>query len=386
MTNRKRHTQEEFMDGLHPIRLEASLHETIWGGSRLQSKGWKFLPLEEAALGESWETDMRAVAQNEPYAGKTLGRLVEELGPALLGKQVMAIFGRRFPLLAKFIDANTKLSVQVHPDDRYAAEHEHGKLGKTECWYILEVAPGASIVHGFKAPTSRAAVQRAIEEVRLEDLLHEEQVQAGDVIFVPAGTVHAIGSGIFLYELQEYSDVTYRMYDYGRLTAAGAPRELHIERALDVASYHKSLSIKMKPVALAGGPGYEDRCLIACRYFVVRELHFNSSEGGDAAGAGEGSSMDGETGRSCIILSSLGAEVQVRYGTALEYSESLSGGQTMVLPAALGKYRIQGIGVLLLSYVPAPNDEARQLWEAKQSEGSSSQNSVQIRGSLGQEL
>lgn len=353
------------MNCLHPFRLEASLHETIWGGRRLEHRGWKQLPFGEVAIGESWESESSAVAQNEPYAGKTLGRLVEELGPALLGGQVMAIFGCRFPLLAKFIDANAKLSVQVHPDDRYAAMYEGGKLGKTECWYILEAAPSASIVHGFRAATSRTAVQWAIEEVRLEDLLHEEQVQAGDVIFVPAGTVHAIGSGIFLYELQEYSDVTYRMYNYRRLTPAGTPRELHIERSLDVASYDKSPRIKMKPVPLAGGPGYEDRCLIACQYFVVRELHFKSSAGRNASGAGKGSSMDGETGRSCILLSSVGAEVQVHFGGALEYREPLSGGQTMVLPAALGRYRLEGTGPLLLSYVPAPDDEAWQQWEAK---------------------
>src|SRR5438067_1105861 len=124
------------MNDLHPIQLEATLHETIWGGDRLQSKGWKFLPTP--GLGESWETDSKAVAQNEPYVGKALGRLVKELGPALLGEQALAVFGRRFPLLAKFIDANAKLSVQVHPDDRYAARYEGGKLGKTECWYILE--------------------------------------------------------------------------------------------------------------------------------------------------------------------------------------------------------------------------------------------------------
>ena len=360
------------MNALHPIRLQASLHETIWGGRQLERKGWKRLPLAEVAIGEAWETEISTVAQNEPYTGKTLGRLVEELGPALLGEQAVVIFGSRFPLLAKFIDANTKLSVQVHPNDRFATEYEGGKLGKTECWYILDAAPGTSIVYGFTTATSRTAVQQAIEEMRLEDLLHEEPVQAGDVIFVPAGTVHAIGSGIFLYELQEYSDVTYRMYDYGRLTPAGTLRELHVERALDVASYDKSSRIKMKPVALAGGPGYEDRCLVACQYFVVRELYFNSSEGGDASGAGKGSSMDNETGKSCIILSSLGAEVQVRYGEALENHEPLSGGQTMVLPAALGKYRIEGTGALLLSYVPAPDDEAWQLWEAKQRGESSS--------------
>src|SRR5215467_4082840 len=241
------------MEELHPIRLAASLHETIWGGRRLERTGWKILPIGDVLIGEAWETESKAMAQNEPYTGKTLGMLVEELGPTLLGEQTLAIYGRRFPLLVKFIDANAKLSVQVHPDDSYAAQHEHGSLGKTECWYILDAEPGASIVHGFKAPTSRSTVQKAIEEVRLEDLLHEEQVQVGDVIFVPAGTVHAIGGGIFLYELQEYSDITYRMYDYGRLTAAGTLRELHIERAMDVASYLPSPRTKMNPVMLAGG-------------------------------------------------------------------------------------------------------------------------------------
>src|SRR2546423_14722883 len=147
--------------------------------------------------------------------------------------------------------------------------------------------------------------------MRLEDLLHEEPVQAGDVIFVPAGTVHAIGSGIFLYELQEYSDVTYRMYDYGRLTPAGTLRELHVERALDVASYDKSSRIKMKPMALAGGPGYEKRCLVACQFFGVREPYFNSSEGGESSGQGKGSFMDDETGKRWIILSDLWPPVQV---------------------------------------------------------------------------
>jgi len=344
------------MNDLHPIRLEASFHETIWGGRRLERDGWKQLPFGEAAIGEAWETEISTVAQNEPYAGKTLGRLVEELGPALLGEQVMAIFGRRFPLLAKFIDANDKLSLQVHPDDRYAAMHEGGSLGKTEFWYILAAEPGASIVHAFKAATSRTAVQRAIEEGTLEELLHEEVVRPGDVIFVPAGTVHAIGAGVLLYELQEYSDVTYRMYDYGRLTAAGTSRELHIEPALNVAHYDRSAHIKMQPVLLSHGPGSEDRCLVACRHFVTRELAF-----------GHHGSLHGKTENSCILLSSLDAEVQVRYGPELQSCEQLARGQTMVLPAALGNYRLEGIGVLLFSYVPEPGDEAWKVWETRNS-------------------
>lgn len=346
------------MQSLHPILLEGSLHETIWGGQRLGLYGWKRLPSPDIAIGESWETEINTVAQNEPYRGKTLGRLVEELGVALLGKQTIAIFGHRFPLLAKFIDANAKLSVQVHPDDRYAAMFEGGKLGKTEFWYILAAEPGATIVHGFKVPTSSTQVRKAIEDVMLENLLQEEYVAAGDVIFVPAGTVHAIGSGILLYELQEYSDITYRMYDYGRLTTNGTPRELHINKSLEVSNYTVSPRIKVQPVPLTDKNGYEDRCLVACRYFVTREIALQQK--GAASGY-----MNESTEGSCIILTALSGEVQVRYGNSPAYSLGLACGQTMVLPAALGDYRVEGEGILMFSYVPEPGDEAWQAWEEK---------------------
>lgn len=344
------------MTYLYPIRLEASLHETIWGGRRLERDGWKTLPLS-VAVGEAWETEISTIIQNGPYAGKTLGMLVDELGVALLGVQSLAIFGNRFPLLAKFIDANAKLSVQVHPNDTYASRNEGGKLGKTEFWYILAAEPGATIVHGFKAPTSRTLVRHAIENATLEDLLHEEVVSAGDVIFVPPGTVHAIGSGVMLYELQEYSDITYRMYDYGRLTTSGTLRELHIERSLDVSHYTPSSRVKYTPVPLTGGTGYDERCLIACPYFITREIAFQGTQSYSGY-------MKGETRGSCIILTSLGAEAVVRYGHSHEKTEPLSRGQTMILPASLGNYRIEGTGTLLFSYVPSPDDEAWRVWNA----------------------
>ena len=344
------------MTFLYPIRLEASLHETIWGGRRLERDRWKTLP-PSSPIGEAWETEVSTIIQNGPYAGKTLGSLVEDSGVALLGAQSIAIYGNRFPLLAKFIDANAKLSVQVHPDDTYATHYENGKLGKTECWYILAAEPGATIVHGFKAPTTRSEVQDAIECGTLEGLLHEEVVTAGDVIFVPAGTVHAIGSSVMLYELQEYSDITYRMYDYGRRTVSGAPRELHIERSLDVAHYVPSARVKFTPTPLAGGAGYDERCLAACPYFVTREITFKET-------LNHIGYMKGGTGGSCIILTSLGADVVVRYGHSLEESEHLPRGQTMILPAVLGNYCIEGTGTLMFSYVPSPEDEAWQIWKA----------------------
>ena len=340
------------LTNIYPLRLAASLHETIWGGQRLQRDGWKRLPSPDAAVGESWETETSNVCLNGPYAGSTLGELVNELDEALLGAQVIGIFGHRFPLLAKFIDANAKLSVQVHPDDAYAAAREHGKLGKTECWYILAAEPGATIVHGFQAKTARAAVQQAIEQVRLETLLHEEVVSPGDIIFVPAGTVHAIGGGITLYELQEYSDITYRMYDYGRLTPTGAPRELHIERSLDVAHYDVSPRVKVQAVPLVYNAHYAERGLVACPYFVVREVTLLSN-----------GYMKNKTAGSCVILTSLGAEILVRYGDALEQSVSLSRGETLILPAALGSYCIEGDGKFVYSYVPAPGDAAWTAWK-----------------------
>lgn len=345
---------------LYPLRLEASLHETIWGGRLLEQERWKELPPEAVAIGEAWETEVSTIVQNGPFQGQALGAVVQEMGTALIGEQAASIFGPRFPLLAKFIDAHLQLSVQVHPNDAYAQAHEGGKLGKTEFWYILKAEPGASIVHGFQTETTREAVGEAIRQNTLERLLHEEEVHAGDVIFVPAGTVHAIGSGILLYELQEYSDVTYRMYDYGRLTAAGTPRELHIDRSLDVAKYTVSPQIKMRPVVVESTEQYEDRCLVACPYFVTREITLK----GQHAGSG---TLRGESGASCVILSSLGAEARIRYGEGSAQSETLKRGETIVVPAALGSYRIEGSGRLLFSYVPTPTDRAWQLWALENS-------------------
>jgi mannose-6-phosphate isomerase len=317
------------MISVYPLRLQASLHETIWGGRRLEVDGWKQLPPAGGAIGEAWETEINTIVQNGPYAGRSLGAVVDTLGPLLLGQQAIAVYGERFPLLAKFIDANAQLSVQVHPEDGYASKHEGGKLGKTEFWYILAAEPQAKIVYGFKNQTDQSQVEQAIQDVTLQELLHEEPVQAGDVIFVPAGTVHAIGSGVLLYELQEYSDVTYRMYDYGRLTVSGKPRDLHIQQSLEVARYTPAPQVKVKPVVLPSIHGLENRCLIACRYFLTREIHLK-----------EMSELHGVTTCSCIILTCLGDEAQVYYGEETTHVERITRGETLVIPASLGHYRI----------------------------------------------
>lgn len=251
---------------LGPIQLRASLHETIWGGENLRALAGKDVPPGKR-IGESWETALDAVAVNQPHTGKTLGALTEEYGEALIGARAREVFGARFPLLTKFLDAQAQLSVQVHPNDEYAAAHEGGKLGKTETWYILHAEPGAQVVYGLNQEATEDEVRQAIAANALEGMLHGVAVQPGDVIFVPAGTVHAIGAGVALYELQEYSDITYRLYDYGRLQADGRPRELHIEQGLAVMRYQPHEMERVTPLARDGR-----RILVACRYFVLEEL------------------------------------------------------------------------------------------------------------------
>jgi mannose-6-phosphate isomerase len=339
--------------GLHPIHLRASLHETIWGGQNLAHFAGKPVP-PGAKIGESWETEVSDQAINLPYQGHQLSDLVAAFGELLLGSQALAIFGPRFPLLAKFIDAQDNLSVQVHPGDEYARQHEHGKLGKTEAWYILHAEPGAALIHGLQRPVTREEVQQAITSVTLESLVHEEPVQAGDVVFVPAGTVHAIGAGIVLYELQEYSDVTYRLYDYGRLTPEGKPRDLHIDRSLDVMHYEPTALHKVRPLALNdASAGNLHRCLVACRYFVLEELGFQGLLNGTTSST------------SCQILSLLDGECALR--SSQDEPLRLSKGDTVVLPAQLGAYTLDGSSCRLLrSYVPTADDDLlRRFWSAQ---------------------
>ncbi|HEV2237425.1 MAG TPA: type I phosphomannose isomerase catalytic subunit [Ktedonobacterales bacterium] len=339
-----------------PIKLRAGLHQTIWGGDNLARVAGKDVA-PGAQVGESWETADDNVVASGPLAGATLAALVEAQGAALIGERAQAIFGRRFPLLAKFIDAHNDLSVQVHPDDDYARAREGGKLGKTEAWYVLDVQPGAKLVYGWRTATTAAAVRAAIASERLEDLLDSFEAHPGDVIFVPAGTVHAIGAGITLYELQEYSDVTYRLYDYGRRQADGSRRELHVDRALDVLRYSAADPHTVRPVLAPNTTAAaERRLLVGCPYFVLEEIILHGTIHGATAPA------------SCEIVTVLGGQCAV--GTPAGLAIPLSLGETAVLPAALGAYTLQGDHARLLrAYVPLTDDAPLALWRAGQREG-----------------
>ena len=334
-----------------PMKLRASLHETIWGGQRLRDLAGKPLPGAQL-IGESWETAVDSQIVEGPLAGAALGVAVEMYGAALLGARAVSVYGARFPLLAKFLDAQQWLSVQTHPDDAYAAQHEGGKLGKTEAWYILDAAPGAQIVYGVKRSVTREDVRAAVEATRLEELLHTAEVAPGDVIFVPAGTVHAIGPGVALYELQEYSDITYRLYDYGRLQASGKPRELHVERALDVMRYEPSPTVTARPYIMSADHAAERRTLVACDYFVEEEIRVRERFTNEVTDA------------SLQILTALEGPCVLRWGE--DSLMRLEIGDTAVLPAGMGVHTLESASRLIRAYVPEPDDEALARWREAQ--------------------
>jgi len=221
---------------LAPFPLEPREVELIWGGDALvRHYGKPGDPSKK--IGESWECwDQNHVGAGA-FAGSTVGELRAELGKELVGKLDPS---RIFPILTKFIDARAALSVQVHPDDAYAERVEGQPNGKTECWFVLEAEPNATIVLGWKRSTSRNEFLERLKEGSLDDLLRRVPVRPGDVFYLPAGTLHAIGAGIILYETQQASDLTYRVFDYNRLGSDGKPRELHVEKAADVLDYRRS--------------------------------------------------------------------------------------------------------------------------------------------------
>jgi mannose-6-phosphate isomerase len=221
--------------------MQPVLKEKVWGGCRLVDLLGKDAPADQKT-GESWELadhphGTSTVAEG-PLEGKSLRQVLESHGRAVLGGELAARgWADRFGLLIKFIDATDRLSVQVHPDDAAAARSAPGESGKTECWTILHAEPDAWIIRGLKPGTTRESFAEAIEDGRAEDCLEKHSVKAGDFVWLPAGTVHAIGPGIVLAEVQQNSDVTYRVYDWGRVGLDGKPRELHVEQALDAANF-----------------------------------------------------------------------------------------------------------------------------------------------------
>lgn len=225
------------MMDLYPLLFRPNLHSVVWGGERL--KVWKGLQSDGLPIGESWEVSAvpssTSVVANGIFAGLTLSEVIEKDAESILGERVVRQYDGKMPLLAKFIDAEKDLSIQVHPNDEMALR-EHGKMGKSEMWYIIDANPGSFLYAGFKEQISPYEYKKRVEDGTITEVLARHEVKPGDVFYIPSGRVHAICGGILLAEIQQSSDVTYRIFDYNRPGIDGHPRELHTElaaRALD---------------------------------------------------------------------------------------------------------------------------------------------------------
>ena len=259
---------------LYPLLFKPIFKEIIWGGSDILK--YKGLPVDMRKIGESWElsnVDQNlSVIANGPLAGKTIDILIQEYQAQLLGNRVFMKTGFTFPLLIKFIDACEDLSIQVHPNDHIAQERHH-LSGKTEMWYVVKTLPGAFLYSGFSQPVDADEFVRRVETGTLMEVLKKYDVKAGDVFFLPAGRIHAIGAGCFITEIQQTSDLTYRIYDYGRTDADGKVRKLHTELAKDAIDYTVCPDYKTSyhPV------DNKATTLVHCPYFTTNLLKVNKS-------------------------------------------------------------------------------------------------------------
>jgi mannose-6-phosphate isomerase len=258
---------------LYPYRLEPKLTAAIWGGDALVTRYGKHGDRAQT-LGESWECwDENRVA-NGALAGKTLAELRAELRDALTGPIDPS---RSFPVLTKIIDARKPLSVQVHPDDAYAQRVEHQPNGKTECWYVLACEPGAELVLGWTRDTSRAEYERRVADGTLAEILRRVPVAPGDAFYLPAGTLHAIGAGIQLFETQQASDLTYRIFDWNRVGDDGKPRELHVAKAGDVLDYRATFPDAVRQLSY-GADGLDRTLLVADADFLLERVTVTRNE------------------------------------------------------------------------------------------------------------
>lgn len=329
------------MEQLYPLKFKPLLKERIWGGNKLGSKLGKSLP-GNGKYGESWEISAVqgevSIVQNGFLAGNNLQEIIEVYMGDLVGEAVYDRFGIEFPLLIKFIDAAEPLSVQVHPDDKLAAERHHS-FGKTEMWYVLHADRGAELISGFREPVNSEVFTRHLKNKSLPSILNAEKVDPGDVFYIPAGRVHAIGAGILVAEIQQTSDITYRIYDWDRTDPTGKSRALHTDLALDCIDYSvvegtaKTFYERMSNQTVP---------LISNSYFSTRVLSFDNPIEKDYY------SLD-----SFVIYICLRGEFTLQYQGGTERVET---GETLLLPAVLSQYTLipHKASSILEVYVPSP--------------------------------
>ena len=306
------------------MKLIPTGKDYLWGGTRLRDEYGK--KIDMTPLAESWECSVHpdgpSFVANGQYKGKTLKEVLDE-HPEYIGTKANGVF----PILAKFIDAKKDLSVQVHPDDEYARENENDN-GKTEMWYIIDAEEGASLIYGFKHKVTKEILERAIERGELDKHLQKVEVHKGDLYFVPAGTVHGIGKGILLAEIQESSNVTYRVYDYDRVDKNGKKRPLHFDKAVQVMDMGVVPDIKQKRRMVRYYPGCSRELLCRCKYFETERIQVTK---------GFSFSVMENSFQVLMCLDGYG-QVEVDGDKPVRFSK----GETVFLPAGIGRCLIIG--------------------------------------------
>jgi len=307
------------MSELYPLKFEPLLIEKVWGGNRLVT-GYNKKGNPSIKYGESWElsavSDNLSVVSNGFLAGNNIEELNEVYMGDLTGDAVFDKFGNEFPLLIKFIDAREDLSIQVHPDNAVARER-HKAYGKTEMWYILESEENSKIYTGFRNNISKEVYLDALGAGELDRLMNIENPSAGDAFFTPAGRVHSIGAGILLVEIQQTSDITYRIYDWNRMGYDGQPRELHNDLAIDVIDFNASVNNKISKEAVLN----RTENLVSCEFFTTNLIDFNKPV-----------VKDYNLFDSFIIYICTNGEFMIRYDGK---SEPVIRGETVLLPAMI---------------------------------------------------
>ncbi|GBF74030.1 mannose-6-phosphate isomerase [Paenibacillus sp. 598K] len=317
----------------YPIQFQPEMKERIWGGQALSRFG---LELPEGNIGEGWmigdHPNGTTRAANGELAGLGLDEIRERYGAAWFGTKGY-VDGARFPLLIKLLDCNDDLSIQVHPTDDYS-KLPAGELGKTEMWYILDAKPDAKIIYGLKDGVDRAQLTQAIADNRVMDCLQEVPVKAGDAFYIPAGTVHALCSGIVVAEIQQNSDTTYRVYDYDRPGLDGKLRELHVEDSLNVIAYEGAGATRTETGNVQAGEWLE---IARSPYFIVEKGVIN------------GQASLSTSPESFVILVIAEGDGELRWADG---AQNVKAGECFLVPATLGDYTLEGQLTVIRSQLP----------------------------------
>ena len=317
---------------IYPLQFDAILKERIWGGEKLQTILNK--PITSSITGESWELstvegDVSVVANGE-YKGKSLTELIEAYPNEILGTAVYERFGKQFPLLFKYLDAREDLSIQVHPNDELAKKR-HNSFGKTEMWYVMQADADARIIVGFKQDSSSEEYIEHLNNKTLTDILDTVKAKTGDVFFLETGTVHAIGAGLVVAEIQQTSDITYRLYDFDRKDAHGNTRELHVDLALDAINYNKVNTYKEYTKEINQSNGVVD-----CPYFTTNFIPLENKKAVENLGS------------SFTVYMCVEGSFELDHeGQTYSYIK----GDTVLIPAAMQFYILKGKASILEIYI-----------------------------------